>query len=57
MHGPSVCSSTSRHKAEAGPRPQGFSLLEMTMVVTLISKAFSFQLPGFSESLRRETER
>jgi prepilin-type N-terminal cleavage/methylation domain-containing protein len=31
-----MCPLTCRYKADAGPHPQGFSLLEMMMVVTLI---------------------
>jgi hypothetical protein len=34
MDRPSICPLTCPHKAGAGPRPQGFSLLEMLMVVT-----------------------
>jgi prepilin-type N-terminal cleavage/methylation domain-containing protein len=48
MDGPSICPLTCRHNAEAGPRPHGFSLLEMMMVVTVILEAVSPQPSAFS---------
>jgi prepilin-type N-terminal cleavage/methylation domain-containing protein len=45
MDGLSICPLTCRHKAGAGPRPQGFSLLEMMMVVTLILIVASIATP------------
>jgi prepilin-type N-terminal cleavage/methylation domain-containing protein len=53
MDGPSICPLTCRHKAEAGPRPQGFSLLEMLMVVTLILIVASIASPIYQTCATR----
>jgi general secretion pathway protein G len=47
---------TCRHKAEAGPRPQGFSLLETMMVVTVILIVASIATPIHQTCLRRTRE-
>jgi general secretion pathway protein G len=56
MDGPSICPLTCRHKAEAGPRPQGFSLLEMLMVVTLILIVASIATPIYRNVAVRTRE-
>ena len=56
MDGPSVCPLTCRHKAEAGPRPLGFSLLEMMMVVTLILIIASIASPIYRSVVVRARE-
>jgi general secretion pathway protein G len=47
---------TCRHKAEAGPCPQGFSLLEMMMVVTLILIIASIATPIYRSVVVRARE-
>jgi general secretion pathway protein G len=56
MDGPSICPLACRHKAEAGPRPQGFSLLEMLMVVTLILIVASIATPIYQTCATRARE-
>jgi general secretion pathway protein G len=56
MDGPSTCPLTRRRKAEAGTRPQGFSLLEMMMVVTLILIVASIASPIYQTCLTRTRE-
>jgi len=56
MDGPSVCPLTCRHNAEAGPCPQGFSLLEMMMVVTLILIIASIATPIYRSVVVRARE-
>ena len=56
MDGPSICPLTCPHKAEAGARPQGFSLLEMTMVVTLILIIASIAAPIYKTAVVRARE-
>jgi prepilin-type N-terminal cleavage/methylation domain-containing protein len=47
---------TCQHKAGAGPRPQGFSLLEMMMVVTLILIVASIATPIYQTCATRARE-
>jgi general secretion pathway protein G len=56
MDGRSICPLTCRHKAAAGPRPQGFSLLEMVMVVTLILIVASIATPIYQTCVTRARE-
>jgi prepilin-type N-terminal cleavage/methylation domain-containing protein len=56
MDAASICPLTCRHKAEAGPRPQGFSLLEMMMVVTLILIVASIATPIYRTCATRARE-
>jgi general secretion pathway protein G len=56
MDGPSICPLTCRHNAEAGPRPRGFSLLEMMMVVTLILIVASIATPIYRNVAVRTRE-
>jgi general secretion pathway protein G len=56
MDRPSICPLTCQHKAEAGPRPQGFSLLEMMMVVTLILIVASIAAPIYRTCETRTRE-
>jgi general secretion pathway protein G len=56
MDRPSICPLTCRHNAVAGPRPQGFSLLEMMMVVTLILIVASIATPIYQTCATRARE-
>jgi general secretion pathway protein G len=56
MDGVSICPLTCWHKAEAAPRPQGFSLLEMMMVVTLILIVASIATPLYQTCATRARE-
>ncbi len=56
MDRPSICPLTCRHKAGAGPRPQGFSLLEMMMVVTVILIVASISTPIYMAAVVRARE-
>jgi general secretion pathway protein G len=56
MDRPSICPSTCRHKAEAGPRHEGFSLLEMMMVVTVILIVASIATPIYQTCETRTRE-
>jgi prepilin-type N-terminal cleavage/methylation domain-containing protein len=56
MDGPSIRPSTCPHKAEAGLRPRGFSLLEMMMVVTLILIVASIATPIYQTCATRARE-
>src|SRR5271157_4023705 len=56
MDRPSICPLTCRHKAEAVSRPQGFSLLEMMMVVTVILIVASISTPIYMAAVVRARE-
>src|SRR5208337_4672326 len=56
MDSPSIDRVTSRQNAEAGPRPQGFSLLEMMMVVTVILIVASISTPIYMAAVVRARE-
>jgi len=56
MDGPSICPLTYRRKGGAGPRPGGFSLLEMMMVVTLILIIASIATPVYRSVVVRARE-
>jgi len=56
MDSPSIDHVTCRHKAGAGARPQGFSLLEMMMVVTLILIIASIATPIYRTAVLRARE-
>jgi general secretion pathway protein G len=56
MDRPSICPLTCRHKAEAGPRPEGLSLLEMMMVVTVILIVASISTPIYMTAVVRARE-
>ena len=56
MDGPSICPSACRRKAEAGLRLEGFSLLEMMMVVTVILIVASIATPIYQTCVTRARE-
>ena len=56
MDGPPICPLTCRRKGEAGPRPHGFSLVEMMMVVTVILIVASIATPIYQTCATRVRE-
>jgi general secretion pathway protein G len=56
MEGASICRFTYRHDGKGASGPEGFSLLEMMMVITVILILASISAPLYMTSLVRARE-